>query len=288
MARTGRPPQDPASRLERAHRILDAAAELVLRWGYDKTTIDDVARHAGVAKGTIYLHWKTREALFSALLRRDRVAMLEEVTAAAPATLRGLLREIAAGLLRRPLMTALLTHDSEVLGKLVRQKRLGAVDGVGASGTGGGAGRVMLGQMAAFEDYLAVLDRHGALRPGRTPQEQVAVLSAVLHGFLLTRDMLPPESAPAGERLPDLIAETVDLALGSGMPQGEEGARAIRQATLRYLGSMREIALSKLAASLGVAAEALTAPAGATGAHAGVTAGATGADALVGGEETRA
>jgi hypothetical protein len=26
-----------------------------VRWGYDKTTIDDVARRAGVAKGTIYL-----------------------------------------------------------------------------------------------------------------------------------------------------------------------------------------------------------------------------------------
>jgi len=48
-------------RRERAQRILDAAATLLLRWGFQKTTIDDIARLAGVAKGTIYLHWKTRE-----------------------------------------------------------------------------------------------------------------------------------------------------------------------------------------------------------------------------------
>ncbi len=49
-------------RQERAERILDAAAALIQRWGYNKTTIDDIAKQAGVAKGTIYLHWKTRDA----------------------------------------------------------------------------------------------------------------------------------------------------------------------------------------------------------------------------------
>ena len=57
-----------SKREERADRILDAAANLILRWGYKKTTIDDIAKQAGVAKGTIYLHWKTREDLFVALL----------------------------------------------------------------------------------------------------------------------------------------------------------------------------------------------------------------------------
>lgn len=50
--------EERSKRQERAHRILDAAAELVLRWGYKKTTIDDIAKQAKVAKGTIYLHWK--------------------------------------------------------------------------------------------------------------------------------------------------------------------------------------------------------------------------------------
>ncbi len=53
---------------EREQRILDAAADLILRWGYDKTAMDDIPERSGVAKGTIYLHRKTREELFDALL----------------------------------------------------------------------------------------------------------------------------------------------------------------------------------------------------------------------------
>ena len=64
--------EDRSWRQERADRILDAAAELILRWGYKKTTIDDIAKQSRVAKGTIYLHWKTREDLFMALLYTRR------------------------------------------------------------------------------------------------------------------------------------------------------------------------------------------------------------------------
>ena len=57
----GEPQRERSKRQVRAERILDAAATLVERWGYHKTTIDDIAKQAGVAKGTIYLHWKTRD-----------------------------------------------------------------------------------------------------------------------------------------------------------------------------------------------------------------------------------
>ena len=60
-------------RRARAQRILDAASALILCWGYNKTTLDDVSRQAGVAKGTLYLHWKTREELFAALIEREKV-----------------------------------------------------------------------------------------------------------------------------------------------------------------------------------------------------------------------
>jgi Bacterial regulatory proteins, tetR family len=49
--------QPEVSRREaRAQRILDAAVALILRWGFQKITLDDVSRQARVAKGTMYLH----------------------------------------------------------------------------------------------------------------------------------------------------------------------------------------------------------------------------------------
>jgi AcrR family transcriptional regulator len=54
-----------------ADRILDAAERLLARFGYDKTTVDDMAREAGVSKRTIYLHFPGKEAV--ALASIDRV-----------------------------------------------------------------------------------------------------------------------------------------------------------------------------------------------------------------------
>ena len=53
-------------------RVLDSAAELLLRWGYQRVTIDEIARHAGIGKGTVYLHFPTKEALFLTMLLRTQ------------------------------------------------------------------------------------------------------------------------------------------------------------------------------------------------------------------------
>ena len=61
------------------HRTEEHAAEslgcilprLLARYGYRKMTIDDVAREVGIGKGTIYLHFKSKEDV--ALSRIDRV-----------------------------------------------------------------------------------------------------------------------------------------------------------------------------------------------------------------------
>ena len=70
---------EPDERKLREERILDAATTLLVRWGYRKTTIDDVAREAGVGKGTIYLHWKDKNELFRAAIWREQQRYSEEI-----------------------------------------------------------------------------------------------------------------------------------------------------------------------------------------------------------------
>jgi len=53
----------------RREAILAAALEEFSAQGFAATRLDDVARHAGVAKGTIYLHFRDKEALFQELVR---------------------------------------------------------------------------------------------------------------------------------------------------------------------------------------------------------------------------
>jgi AcrR family transcriptional regulator len=52
-------------------RILDAADGLLARDGYQKMTIDDLAREVGIGKGTVYLHFRSKEEIV--LSRVDRV-----------------------------------------------------------------------------------------------------------------------------------------------------------------------------------------------------------------------
>ncbi|WP_433440203.1 TetR/AcrR family transcriptional regulator [Nonomuraea sp. CA-141351] len=234
MVRAGRPPQDPVRQLERAHRILDAAAELVLRWGYDKTTIDDVSKRAGVAKGTIYLHWKTRDDLFAALLRRERVRMLADVRGRGPATLSGLYGEFARALLGRPLLSAFMRGDSEVLGKFARQKQ--------HSGRPPVAGE-------ALDTYVAELVKRGAVR--EEVGDHVLVANAVLYGFLLLPDSSPGEPRPSDDRIAELVADTIERTLTTGRPLSGDDAGAVARATLDFLDAVEEIAQQRLAASMG-------------------------------------
>src|SRR5437870_1488494 len=67
----------------RREAILAAALDEFSAQGFAATRLDDVARRADVAKGTIYLHFRDKEALFQELIRSvlsPLVGTLETVT----------------------------------------------------------------------------------------------------------------------------------------------------------------------------------------------------------------
>lgn len=51
--------------------ILDATDSLLTRYGYKKMTIDDLAREVGIGKGSVYLHFSSKEEI--ALSHIDRI-----------------------------------------------------------------------------------------------------------------------------------------------------------------------------------------------------------------------
>jgi AcrR family transcriptional regulator len=61
---------------ERRQAIIEAAMEEFIARGFAATRLDDVARRAGVAKGTIYLHFKDKESMFEELIRTAIVPLL--------------------------------------------------------------------------------------------------------------------------------------------------------------------------------------------------------------------
>jgi AcrR family transcriptional regulator len=78
-------PERPARAPVRPGRegaILDAALALFVERGYEATSVPEVARRAGVAAGTIYLYFDSKEALVNALLARSKRDLAERVLAA--------------------------------------------------------------------------------------------------------------------------------------------------------------------------------------------------------------
>ncbi len=76
MSRTVKPPE------VRRAEILDTANSLFGRQGYGQTTVDEIVRAMGVAKGTFYHYFRTKEEILAALATRlvERMAMrLQEI-----------------------------------------------------------------------------------------------------------------------------------------------------------------------------------------------------------------
>ena len=74
-------------RAERAALILEAAARTFTDKGYHDAAIDEIAARAGIAKGTVYLHFASKEDLLAALVERHLVDFLTEIEQASAAPL---------------------------------------------------------------------------------------------------------------------------------------------------------------------------------------------------------
>ncbi len=69
---------------ERRQAIIEAALDEFIARGFAATRLDDIAKRAGVAKGTIYLHFKDKESMFEELIRTAIVPLVGRMHAPPP------------------------------------------------------------------------------------------------------------------------------------------------------------------------------------------------------------
>jgi AcrR family transcriptional regulator len=171
---------------QRAQRILDAAAGLVLRWGYRRVTIEEVARHAGIGKGTVYLHFDTRAWLFTCVLMRESLALVDELVAAIRREPLALLPSEQArltylGVVDRPLLRAMFGRDVELLGDLAHEA---AVEPLRAL------------KIDLVDELFALLREHGLMRTDLDIDTQRYILNAVQTGFWLSEPVAGVTASP--------------------------------------------------------------------------------------------
>ena len=212
----------------RGERILEAAAELIVRWGYKKTTVDDIARQAGVAKGTIYLHWKTREELFKAVLVYEELKLVDDMkqriaTDPEGTTLHGMLKHATLATMKHPIWKAVMTRDTEMLGELIQDEA------------------VVQKSVDNFMTYFNTLHEQGLIRTDLDMKQLIYLVNTIMMGFLLSDQFLPEEFKVSDEIAGDLLAETIKRTFASGVPTTSQKQRELTHAFNQYLDGSVDI-----------------------------------------------
>jgi AcrR family transcriptional regulator len=188
-----------ASREDVRERILDSTDRLLARYGYTKLTMDDLAREAGIGKGTIYLHFPAKEEVVLSHIDRIVEAVKHELRAIAAAD------EPHAMRIRRMLCARVLVRFDSVQG-----------------------------YTESLDDLLAAIRPSLLQRRRRHFEDEAVLLAGVLADGTRTGALHAPESLETGRAL---VLATNGL-LPYSLSRRELGKRAEVEARIEGLADL--------------------------------------------------
>ncbi|RIX44682.1 MAG: TetR family transcriptional regulator [Rhodocyclales bacterium GT-UBC] len=195
------------------HRILDAAVEVFNHQGVSQTSLNDIAKHAGVTRGAIYWHFENKLAMFNAMVERLICPLMinaEDREARINADPLGFLRDASAEFLGKMLtdenfrrVFEILWHKCEYVGEMaaIRDSHLDEGEN----------------HIDILERAFTLAQKQGQIGHALTPHQATIALIAQLDGLLFnwTKNpaMFPLESYAAP------ILEQWFRGLGAALPR---------------------------------------------------------------------
>jgi TetR/AcrR family transcriptional regulator, repressor for uid operon len=180
------------------NRIFEAALAEFRRVGFAEAQIDDIVRAAGVARGTFYFHFPTKEHALIELQRRGQESIVERL-----ATLRR--RPIAVKSFLQQLIDAGIA-ESMSSGQASLQREIFALFARQASALQGQDYPLLEAVMQFFREA----QERGEVRGDLMPSELTTVFLTSMFGVLLSLpESLGPELRPALRRVVDVFVRGV-------------------------------------------------------------------------------
>ncbi len=191
----------------RPDEILDAALVVFGESGYARARVDDVARLAGVSKGTLYLYFDSKEALFREMVRARIVASLTEAEVYVR-TYEGSARALLVELIRR-------------MYRLVRCERMTRI------------ARIVQGELGNFPELARFYFDEVILRARR-------LVAEVLERGVATGEFRPTAGGFAARGLSSLVVHTaqVQCFFHTFDPQALTDEQAVEGLIDLYLGGV--------------------------------------------------
>ena len=193
------------------------------RYGYDKTTMDEIAREAGVSKGALYLVWPGKEELFDALLEHEMKRLLLDLRGRVEAdpqggSLAALYGHTLLALQNNPLISALYTRDGRVLGDFVHRQDP----------------QRYTRRLLLSKNSVAQMQAAGLLRADIRPEVMTYLFSLIALGFMSISAIIPAAEAPPLTET--AVAMSAMIQSGLALPGGE--SPVTRETTLKMLDLM--------------------------------------------------
>lgn len=218
---------------QREERILDAAAVLIVRYGFDKTTVSDIAEEAGISKGAIYLHFKSKEDLFVALILRESYRVLEKVVQQMEAdpdggSLFSLYSITLLVMANSPLMRALITNDKRLLGDTTKRLRQSPF---------------MANWRTFSADVVEQFQKARMVRDDITPAQATYIFAIFRYGVLTLEDYMPEFNLPLDEMsivLPDVVRRALAPEDGGDREMGKRIVAQMAEKTLELITMQRQ------------------------------------------------
>lgn len=205
---------------DRRERVLDAAAVLFVKYGYDKTTVGDIAKHAGISKGAVYLVFQSKDDLFEALLLREMArfsdAWFERVEAhPLGGTLGAMYESMLWALDASPFVASVFRRDPALLGRYLQKPN--HMFQAYASG------------QSTRKEVIEMLQSVGAVRSDIDARVIAQIMNILAHGLFASAPMGPPEDVPPLDDTIRGIANIMDRALTPPDSDSEAGKAVLRR-----------------------------------------------------------
>lgn len=209
-ATTIAPDAAPESEGGKARQILDGARAVFLADGFDGASMNDIARVAGVSKGTLYVYFPSKEALFEALVRHDRREQAEQLSRFATDTgdVDTVLRAFGRDLLAVMLTPACVAQVRTVIAVAPKFPDIGRAFHEAGPAHG----------IARLSGYLVAQAAAGALRPLRDPQLAAVQFVELCRAGIFARLLYCVDASIAADEMARVVDGAVDVFMSAYGP----------------------------------------------------------------------
>lgn len=213
---------------DREQRILDVTAKLVVQYGYDKTSVSDIAREAGISKGAVYLHFDSKDSLIERLILREIEQFLDVWASRMKSDSS---TQVFASMYRHVL--AIMKEQDFIWALYSKQRWL-----MGAGFINRSNSTVYQQRLGLSNTMLSKLKDVGAIRQDINPTTTAYIFNMLNYGYLKLDEVIPEELRPPTE---DVINEIGDLVQRHLQPEGDGNPDAAREIIIGFIEGARQI-----------------------------------------------